>query len=245
MGAKTKTTPRRIEARVDQPLALPAGPETAADVEIVASAASEPGCTPGETVTRFERELDALDGAIATDETELRDRERQHGAATDLETARDIEEKIATLETRLRRRRGDRIALNERLEQARAQAAEAARAPHRERLAQLTERELPRQVDEYKRTLALLANQARGIANSLHAIAEAANGCTHRRRAELRHPDAAGMGRGEPGHPALIFSPLGALFEVSREIVDTRRLLGVDALDRLVVHVQTLVGGDQ
>ena len=204
--------------------------------EAAAAAIAEPALPepPREPIaTRAERAAE-LSAEIGRDEAALADAEQRHGDAASLDIAATIEHEIATLEARVRRRRGELRRLERAQAAAERDAQEAEREPHRERLAALVRDPLPEAVARYRRALeeALAAGQA--LVELTREIGATADRAGHPRAAEFRltDPDVG---------TSLAWTALGVVgYRLSARVLEQRKLFTASALDRLLVGLQAL-----
>ncbi len=182
-----------------------------------------------------------LRAAIAADEAEQRGIEEQHGLAMTLVDAEPLERQLAVVTARLRRTRGELVGAERDLAEAERTARDAARGPLLQRLHVLADQDLGRAIRAYREALEAAGERSRALVEVLHQIGTAAQAAGHPRATEVAHPTVAQFAAGAAGRVELIYAALGVLYGVSPHVLDTRKLMTLDALDRLSVDVRSVV----
>lgn len=196
---------------------------------------------PAPTLAEIEAELAGLDASLTADRAVLASLEAEHGRAMTATDAEAAEAKIADVQGRMRRRGHERADLVARRDGAVQAERQAARDPHLAELRRLADEALPDALAAYRAAITELVASARVVADALGAIGRAARAGEHRRAAELAHPSADELVGGAGGRPELVHAVIGELFRaVDPDVLNTRRLFTVEALDRVCVAVQTI-----
>src|SRR5207249_2263350 len=150
----------------------------------------------------------------------------RHGQATTLSAAEPLKHEIGVAQGRLRRARGELLALQRRRARAEADARAAAQRPHHERLLQLADDEVPAAATAFRDALAALIEKGTMLANAFTAVRTEGTAAGYPRGGELGPDDPAGF---------TAFVAIGGLYTLSPLVVDARRLHTTAALDRAVL----------
>src|SRR5207247_1967251 len=132
-----------------------------------------------------------LQEGIARDEAALRQLEQQHGEAVTLAAAEPLEREIGVVQGRLRRTRGHLLHVQRQRVRAEAAARAAVQQPHRDRLRQLADDEVPAAAEAYQRALKALVETGTALVAAFTAARHEAAAAGHPRAAEVGPDDPA------------------------------------------------------